>query len=204
MSLRTQSIQAFLDQLASPSPTPGGGSVAALSGALAAGLIVMVCDLTIGRPRYAEFADEAQLIRAEAEHLRQHLTDLIDHDIAAYQAVASAYKLAKDDPSRAPAITTAMLTATDIPLQIAEAAARLLPLALPVAVAGNKSAVGDVVAAAHLSVAAVQAALVNVTANLPSLGEHPQATEYAARYQRALADLSERCAAVVAAGTARM
>lgn len=204
MSLRTQSIATFLDQLASASPTPGGGSVAALSGALAAGLIVMVCDLTIGRPRYAEFDDEARRIRAEAEHLRQLLTDLIDRDVVAYQAVASAYKLAKDDPNRAPAITTAMLTATDVPLQIAEAAARLLPLALPVAVAGNKSAVGDVVAAAHLSMAAVQAALVNVTANLPSLGDHPQATACAIRQQHALTDLHERCAAVVAAGTARM
>lgn len=204
MSLRTQSVQSFLDQLASASPTPGGGSVAALSGALAAGLIVMVCDLTIGRPRYAEFDGDAQRIRAEAEHLRQQLTDLIDHDIAAYQAVASAYKLAKDDPSRAAAIAAAMLTATDIPLQIAEAAARLLPLALPVAVAGNKSAVGDVVAAAHLSVAAVQAALVNVTANLPSLSNHPQATEFVARQQRVLADIHSQCAAIVAAGTARM
>jgi formiminotetrahydrofolate cyclodeaminase len=178
--------------------------VAALSGALAAGLIVMVCDLTIGRPRYAEFDAEAQRIRAEAEHLRQLLTDLIDRDVAAYQAVASAYKLSKDDPSRADAITAAMLTATDVPLQIAEAAARLLPLALPVATAGNKSAVGDVVAAAHLSVAAVQAALVNVTANLPSVHTHPQADDYVARQQHAMADLHRNCAAVVTAGTARM
>ncbi|MFM2308071.1 MAG: hypothetical protein RLY87_191, partial [Chloroflexota bacterium] len=143
--LRQQSVQAFLDQLASASPTPGGGSVAALSGALAAGLISMVCSLTVGRPRYADFDAHAQQILQQCESIRARLTDLIDADIAAYATVAAAYKRAKDDPERAAAITVAMVQATDIPLQIAEQAAALLPLALPVAQHGNRTAVGDVV-----------------------------------------------------------
>jgi formiminotetrahydrofolate cyclodeaminase len=203
-SLRHHSVQDFLTQLASASPTPGGGSVAALSGALAAGLIVMVCDLTIGRPRYAAFDAEAQHIRQQSEALRLTLMDLLDADVAAYTQVSAAYKLPKDDSTRSEAIATAMVTATDIPLQIAEAAAALLPLAAPVAQHGNKSAVGDVVAAAHLSVAAVRAALVNVTANMGSLVDHPRAAEFTQREQQALANLEARCAEVVTLGHARM
>ena len=203
-SLRHHSVHDFLAQLASASPTPGGGSVAALSGALAAGLIVMVCDLTIGRPRYAAFDTEAQQIRQHAEALRQQLMDLLDADVAAYTRVSQAYKLPKDDSTRTAAIADAMIEATDIPLQIAEAAAALLPLATPVAQHGNKSAVGDVVAAAHLSVAAVRSALVNVTANMGSLADHPRAPEFAQREQQAIAHLEARCAEVVALGHARM
>ncbi|MEY3989512.1 MAG: hypothetical protein RI985_593 [Chloroflexota bacterium] len=202
--LRHQSVQQFLDQLASANPTPGGGSVAALSGALAAGLITMVCDLTIGRPRYAEFDAECQQIRQQTEHIRAELTRLIQADIAAYTLVAAAYKLPKDDPSRIQAIVDASVIATDIPLQIAEHAAALLPLALPVAQHGNKSAVGDVIAGAHLAQATVHAALINVTANIGVLAGHPRQSEFVARQQAAVAALAERCQQVVAVGSARL
>jgi formiminotetrahydrofolate cyclodeaminase len=202
--LRHQSVQYFLDQLASATPTPGGGSVAALTGALAAGLITMVCDLTIGRPRYADFDAHAQQIRASAEAARAQLTDLIQDDIRAYQGVAAAYKMAKDDAHRPAAIVTASLVATDTPLAIAERAAALLPLCVPLATHGNRSAVGDVAAAAHLAVAAVEAALVNVTANLVTLRDHARYDEFVTRHARAQSNLAAHCAAAVAAATARM
>jgi formiminotetrahydrofolate cyclodeaminase len=202
--LRHQSVQQFLDQLASPTPTPGGGSVAALSGALAAGLITMVCDLTIGRPRYADFDAECQQIRQQSERIRAELTRLIQADIDAYTLVAAAYKLPKDDPARAQAIIDASVVATDTPLLIAEQAAALVPLALPVAQKGNKSAVGDVIASAHLAHATVHAALINVTANIGVLAGHPRQHEFVARQQATTAHLAERCQAVVEAGTARL
>lgn len=202
--LRHHSVQQFLDQLASATPTPGGGSVAALTGALAAGLITMVCDLTIGRPRYADFDAQARTIRAVAEDARTRLSDLIQGDIDAYQAVATAYKLAKDDASRPAAIVAATVIATDTPLAIAELAATLLPLCTPLATHGNRTAVGDVVAAAHLAVAAVHAALINVTANLPTLTDHPRHHEFVARQAAAQTDLTTHCASAVAAATARM
>jgi formiminotetrahydrofolate cyclodeaminase len=202
--LRHQSVQQFLDQLASATPTPGGGSVAALSGALAAGLITMVCDLTIGRPRYADFDAECQQIRQQTEHIRAELTGLIQADIDAYSLVAAAYKRPKDDPERAQAIVDASVVATDIPLQIAEHAAALLPLALPVAHKGNKSAVGDVIAAAHLAQATVHAALINVTANIGVLTGHPRQLEFVTRQQAAVAHLAERCQQVVDAGSVRL
>ncbi|NBU63205.1 MAG: formiminotransferase-cyclodeaminase [Chloroflexia bacterium] len=202
--LRHQSVQHFLDQLASGTATPGGGSVAALSGALAAGLVTMVCDLTIGRPRYAAFESEAQAIRQQAEAIRAQLTDLIQADIAAYTEVANAYKLPKEDPQRPQAISDALVTATDVPLRIAEQAATLLPLCLPLAAHGNRTAVGDVVAGAHLAVATVGAALVNVTANIGAIASHPRAAEFLHRQQTVQAGIEAQRDAAVATAIARM
>jgi formiminotetrahydrofolate cyclodeaminase len=202
--LRDQSVQSFLDQLASSSPTPGGGSVAALTGALAAGLISMVCQLTVGRPRYASFEAEAQAILAQSEAIRARLTDLIQIDVAAYSTVAAAYKLPKDDPTRTAAIAAAMVVATDVPLQIAEQAAALLPLALPVAQQGNRIAVGDVVAGAQLAVACVHAALINVDANVGLLADHPGRDAFVARQEAARAGIEAQRDAIVTVAMGRL
>ena len=202
--LRSQSVQSFLDQLASASPTPGGGSVAALSGALAAGLVSMVCQLTVGRPRYADFETEVQSILSQTEAIRARMTDLIQIDIDAYTVVAAAYKRSKDDSERAAAIADAMVIATDVPLQIAEQAAALLPLALPVAQHGNRSAVGDVVAGAHLAVACVHAALINVDANVGLLVGHPRRDEFLTRQHNARAGVEAQRDAIVAVAMERL
>ena len=202
--LRDQSVHAFLDQLASASPTPGGGSVAALTGALAAGLISMVCQLTVGRPRYAAFEAEAQAILAQTEAIRARLTDLIQIDVAAYSTVAAAYKLPKEDPTRTAAIAAAMVVATDVPLHIAEQAAALLPLALPVAQHGNRTAVGDVVAGAQLAVACVHAALINVDANVGLLADYPGRDAFVARQASARAGIEAQRDAIVAVAMGRL
>jgi formiminotetrahydrofolate cyclodeaminase len=202
--LRDQSVQSFLDQLASSSPTPGGGSVAALTGALAAGLVSMVCQLTVGRPRYAAFEAEAQAILAQSEAIRARLTDLIQIDVVAYSTVAAAYKLPKDDPTRTAAIAAAMVVATDVPLQIAEQAAALLPLALPVAQQGNRTAVGDVVAGAQLAVACVHAALINVDANVGLLADHPGRDAFVARQEAARAGIEAQRDAIVTVAMGRL
>jgi formiminotetrahydrofolate cyclodeaminase len=204
MPLRDQSVQAFLDQLASASPTPGGGSVAALTGALAAGLISMVCQLTVGRPRYAAFEAEAQAILAQTEAIRARLSDLIQIDVAAYSTVAAAYKLPKEDPTRTAAIAAAMVVATDVPLQIAEQAAALLPLALPVAQHGNRTAVGDAVAGAQLAVACVHAALINVDANVGLLADYPGRDAFVARQASARAGIEAQRDTIVAVAMLRL
>ena len=202
--LRDQSVQSFLDQLASSSPTPGGGSVAALTGALAAGLISMVCQLTVGRPRYAAFEAEAQAILAQSEAIRSRLTDLIQIDVAAYSTVAAAYKLPKEDPNRTAAIAAAMVVATDVPLQIAEQAAALLPLALPVAQQGNRTAVGDVVAGAQLAVACGHVSVFNVAANVGLLADHPGRDAFVARQEAARAGIEAQRDAIVTVAMGRL
>src|SRR5438552_4458657 len=135
--LLDQPVRQFLDELASGAPAPGGGSVAALSGAMAAGLLTMVCDLTIGKQAYAAFEDQAHSIRARAEELRAQLQSLIQADVEVFTTLMAAYKLPKatdaDAATRKAAIQQATRAATEVPLHTAQAAAALLPLCLPLA-----------------------------------------------------------------------
>jgi formiminotetrahydrofolate cyclodeaminase len=167
------SVREFLDELASKSPTPGGGAVAALSGAMAAGLITMVCDLTNGKPQYAEFEAEAQTLRERAEVLRAELQQLAQADVDVFNHLSAAYKLPRtteaDAASRRAAIQKVTRQATEIPLRVARAATALLPLCAPVARHGNRTAVSDVGVAALLVQSAVLAALLNVETNLVAL-----------------------------------
>jgi methenyltetrahydrofolate cyclohydrolase len=171
--LLDQTVRQFLDELASGAPTPGGGSVAALSGAMAAGLLTMVCDLTIGKKAYAGFEDEARSIRAQAEALRAELQSLLQADIEVFTGLMAAYKLPRasdaDAATRKAAIQQATRAATQVPLRTAQAASALLPLCLPLARQGSRNAVSDVGVAAQLIRAAVPSALLNVDINLPVL-----------------------------------
>lgn len=167
------SLGSFLDELASGAPTPGGGSVAALSGAMAAGLIVMVCDLTIGKPQYAEFEAEATNLRARAEALRRELQDLAQTDVEVFGRLSAAYKLPRttqaDAAARRAAIQQVTRQASEAPLRAARATIALLPLCTPLARHGNRNAVSDIGVAALLIRAAAPAALLNVEINLGAL-----------------------------------
>lgn len=94
-SLAQQTIQQFLQELSSASPTPGGGSVAALSGAMAAALVSMVGRLTLGKKKYAAVQAEMAELVAQADALRQTLTDLLQADVEAFGRVSAAYKMPK-------------------------------------------------------------------------------------------------------------
>lgn len=166
-------LREFLDALSSGTPTPGGGSVAALAGAMAAGLITMVCDLTIGKKQYAEFEAEARSLRERAEALRSELQQLAQDDVSAFNSLSAAYKLPRvtdaDAAARRAAIQKVMRHATEVPLQTARAASSLLPLCAPLARHGNRNAASDVGVAALLVRAAVPSALINVEINLAGL-----------------------------------
>jgi formiminotetrahydrofolate cyclodeaminase len=165
-----QTVGVFLNELASGAPTPGGGSAAALSGAMAAALISMVCNLTIGKKQYAEFETEARSIHSSAETLRGTLQILAQDDIAAFNRLMAAYRLPRmtdaDAALRKTAIQNATKLATDVPLRTARSIADLLPLCAPLARNGNRTAVSDVGAAILLIQAAIPMALLNVETNL--------------------------------------
>ena len=86
----------FIDELAAPTPTPGGGSAAAYAGAMGAGLVAMVAGLTIGKKKYAEVEAEMQAIRVVAENLRAELTHAVDDDAAAFEVLMATFKLPKE------------------------------------------------------------------------------------------------------------
>src|ERR1035437_6752933 len=134
-------IRAFLDDLASSAPSPGGGAAAALVGAMGAGLVSMVCNLTIGRPRYAAVDAAMQRILGKAAALRQAFTQLADEDARAYAGGAAAYHLPKgtdqDRARRLVAIQDGLRAASIPPLAAMEACRAILPLSLQVAAHGN-------------------------------------------------------------------
>ena len=198
----------FLDELASGAPTPGGGSVAAITGAMAAGLITMVCDLTIGKKAYAAFEAEAQSVRERAEALRAELQRLAQADITVFGHLSAAYKLPKvteaDAATRKAAIQKVLRDATDVPLRTARAVVGLLPLCAPLEQHGNRTAVSDVAAAAILIRAAVPAALINVESNLAMLEDQLYVRQARAQVEDLTVGLDDEVESALALARARM
>lgn len=179
------SVQHFLDALASGEPAPGGGSVAALAGAQGAALISMVCNLTVGRKKYAGVEAELLAVRARADSLRAQLTELIDRDTAAYEAVMVAYKLPKETPdqltARTAAIQAALQQATLTPLETLAACVEALELCPVILAKGNPNAASDGAAGMLAAHAGMHAAALNVRINLLAIDDAEFATATNAR-----------------------
>lgn len=198
---------AFLDELAAPTPTPGGGAAAAHSGAMAAALVSMVAGLTAGKKQYAEAAPRMAEVGAEAAQLRTALETAAQEDAAAFEAVLAAYRLPKGTPeqqgARTQAIEQAMHGAARVPMQTARAALRVLALSAELTGSGLSSAVTDAAAAGALAHTALRVAGWNVKINATSVQDRAAAESWlaelaeleaeAARLSAVLsADLSER------------
>jgi formiminotetrahydrofolate cyclodeaminase len=170
-----KTINAFLDELASSSPAPGGGSVAALAGALGAGLVSMVCALTIGKKKYADVEGEMKKIQMQSEALRGQFTVLVDRDTDAFNKVMETYALPKEtEPQkalRAAAIRAATKEATLVPLEVMKHCIDGLALAQNVAASGNANSVSDAGVAALMLHAACEGAALNVKINLNGLDD---------------------------------
>lgn len=172
-ALSELSVRELTTRLASREPIPGGGSAAALAGAMAAALVSMVVELTAGRPDAADQAGALRNLGEAAVQRMSGLLDLADADAVAYAAVVSARRLPKeseaDREARARALRTAMVEAARVPLRTAEVAAEVLGLAHAIAPIGNRNAASDAGVAAQLASASVRGALLNVRINLPHL-----------------------------------
>jgi formiminotetrahydrofolate cyclodeaminase len=173
--LTKKTINGFLDELASSSPAPGGGSVAALAGALGSALTAMVANLTIGKKKYADAEAEMKKILRQAESLRGQFAALIDKDTEAFQKVMEAFALPKEtDPQkalRAAAIREATKEATLVPLEVMKHCIDGLALAQQVASNGNANAVSDAGVSALMLHAACSGAALNVRVNLKTLDD---------------------------------
>ena len=166
-------IEDFLADVASGKPTPGGGSVSALAGSLGASLAQMVAGLTIGKEKFADVEEEMQEVADLAEELQDELTQAIARDSDAFEAVMAAFRMSRETDeqkeARSKAIQAATRLATEVPLQTAKAAAKVIDLAQTVAEKGNPNAITDAGVAALLGLAAVEGALLNVDINLGSI-----------------------------------
>ncbi len=167
MSLSQLTIDDFLDRLSSSAPTPGGGSVAALTGALAAGLGQMACALTIGKPKFAAVELQVRTLAERLQRAGENLRKLMDEDAEAYNLLAPALRLDKTDPQRKERIQQAAWVAGSVPLETAGFCARVLDTLQELRPIGNPLLAADMEAAVHLAQAAIRAAVANVRANVP-------------------------------------
>lgn len=201
-------LGSFLDRLASAAPAPGGGSAAALTGAMAAALISMVCNLTIGKRQYAEFEEEAKVLRERAETLRAELQTLAQTDVEAFNRLSVAYKLPRttdaDAATRRAAIQRATRLATEVPLRTARTVADLLPLCVPLARSGNRLLASDIGVAVLLIQSAVPAALLNVEINLGGLEDQQFVRETRAQISDLTIGLGEEIQGVLTLVQERM
>jgi formiminotetrahydrofolate cyclodeaminase len=192
MAFASKSLHTFLDELASAEPAPGGGSVAALSGALGASLVAMVCRLTIGKKGYEAVSAEMRAILPRAEALQRELVDLMQADTDAYTRVMNAYKLPKrtdeEKAARARALQAALQHASDVPLCVAEACVQVLALARPIAEKGNQNAVSDGGVGTLMAEAGLRGAAFNVRINLHSIDDAAFVQSRRARVAKLFAD----------------
>lgn len=166
MKIQEQTISKFLDDLSSSSPTPGGGAVAAAVGAIAASLVEMVANLTVGKRGYEDVAGSMQQVARKTKILRQKFLELADEDVKAFNEVMTAYKSKIKSKSR---IKKALERATEVPMQTAKLAIETEKLAKEIVKAGNKNAISDAKTAGHLAKAAYASAMENVRINKASL-----------------------------------
>lgn len=164
------SIERFLDALASKSPTPGGGSAAAIMGAMGAALVSMVCNLTIGKKNYEQVGADMAIALEQAEALRARLVDLVRADIEVFDLVMAAYRLPKETESekdaRSRRIQDALKAATRVPLDCAEACAEVIRLCQTVAEKGNRNVITDAGVGVMAAYAALRSADLNVHVNV--------------------------------------
>jgi formiminotetrahydrofolate cyclodeaminase len=166
-------LGSFAELVATGTPAPGGGSVAAHCGLMATALGRMVCNLTIGKPKFADRESRLKDVRDELERLGLRLRELIAEDAASFEAVLAAYRLPKetDDQksARARHIQAALGVAVSVPLETAARSFEVLKLLREIADIGNPNAISDVAVGSQLARVAIKGAGYNVAANLGAM-----------------------------------
>ena len=171
----------FLDELASNLPTPGGGSVAALAGALGAALISMVGNLTVGKKKYEDVEEDIKKIISSSEKLRYELSQLIEEDVKVFNNFMATYKMPKETEDekkvRTEKIQEALIKAAKVPLRVAYKCLDILNLSKEVAEKGNANVVSDAGVAVLMAEAALESAILNVKINLRMIKDEKVRTE---------------------------
>jgi glutamate formiminotransferase/formiminotetrahydrofolate cyclodeaminase len=175
-----EGLDKFIDDVASSSPAPGGGSVAAAAGALASALSSMVCRLTIGKKKYKEVEEELKVVLEKAEQIRKEMQEFIVKDAESFDKVMEAFKLPKyteeETQKRNKAVQEATQGAISVPLQVMEKGVEALKLSRMVVEKGNTNMVSDAGVSALMAKSAVLGAYLNIRINLNSVEDQIFAT----------------------------
>ncbi len=194
--IKDKSIDVFLNELASRQATPGGGSAAAVMGAQAAALISMVCNLTIGKPKYVEV--EADMIRllSQSEDLRAQLTAMIKADVEVFDQLMACYGLPKDTDeqkaARSVQIQSVLKAATLVPLDCARACAKTIELSQIAAEKGNTGVISDAGVAVMCGYGALKSAALNVYINAGSIKDREFAEAKLVELEQILSGAEEK------------
>ena len=191
MKLAELKTSEFVDLLASDAPAPGGGSAAALEGALGAALTAMVCGLTVGKKKYAEFQELAEEAQKKATDLKARFVDVMDRDTEAFNVVSAAFGMPKatdeEKAARSAAIQEGLKGCTKTPFEMMELAVETLELTASILGKSNDSAASDLGVSALSLRAAIQGAWLNVLINIGSLKDTALAEDYRAKGEALLA-----------------
>jgi methenyltetrahydrofolate cyclohydrolase len=200
MSAKTETIGKFLDELASSAPTPGGGGAAALSGAMGAALVSMVCNLTIGKKNYEAVSEDLKKTLARAEALREELTKGIDEDVVAFNTLMGAYGLPKatdeEKAARTAAIQEALKVATLAPLATCKVCYDVIALSREAADKGNLGVISDAGVAVLAANAGLRSCALNVFINAKSIKDRDFAEKQLADVNALLAKAAAETEAV--------
>ncbi len=188
--IKDKSIQVFLDELASKSSTPGGGSAAAVMGAQSAALTSMVCNLTIGKPKYEEVDKDMRALLVKSEALREKMTGMIKADVEVFNRVMATYGMPKstdeEKAARSAEIQEALKVATEVPLECARACAEAIELSREAADKGNLNVVSDAGVAVMAAYGALKSAALNVYINVGSIKDQGFADSSMAELEKIL------------------
>ena len=191
MKLAELKTSEFVDLLASDAPAPGGGSAAALEGALGAALTAMVCGLTVGKKKYAEFQELAEEAQKKATDLKARFVDVMDRDTEAFNVVSAAFGMPKETDeekaARSAAIQKGLEGCTKTPFEMMELAVETLELTASILGKSNDSAASDLGVSALSLRAAIQGAWLNVLINIGSLKNKELAEDYRKKGEALLA-----------------
>ncbi len=195
MSLYDKTLNEYLEVAGSKSPTPGGGSVSAVTATNAAAMVSMVANLTLGKKAYAEVQDETQEVLDGAAAALGTLKDLTARDMAAFNTFMVAWRMKSDTEeekaAKAEAMEEAAQNASAVPLEICRTCLEILSLAVRLAPIGNKTAISDVGVAIYVAEAALRAAMLSVDINLPGLKTESFVAELRAQRARLIAEAEE-------------
>ena len=190
-----ETLQRYLDDLASAQPTPGGGSTAALSGAMGAALASMVCRITMGKEAYADVQQEIEELLRRTEYLRSRFQQLMQEDIEAYGRLAACYKFPRETSEerkyRTDMIQKQLVEAALVPLEVAECAAELILCCQRIAEIGSNTVLSDVATGAILASCSGKGASFMVRINVQSLKNDKLVAKLGDRLNTALAIIAE-------------
>lgn len=191
-----KSLENFIEEISSSSPTPGGGSVSAFNGVLGTSLGLMVCNLTIGKKKYEGVESEILEIKNHLEKFKENFLELYDEDSRAFDKVMEAFKLPKeteeDKIKRTQAIEDATVYATEVPIKVIESCYEVTNHLVRLSEIGNQNSISDAGVALILIKSSAEGAMLNVMINTKSLNDRDRAMNLYLTAARKLTELEQR------------